>query len=753
MRKAFLAKLTTALFALTLLVSVSYSARAAATIVIQNTDSPSTGFNDPTPVAPVGGNTGTTLGQQRLNAFQFAANIWGATLNSNVTITIAAHWAPLTCSSSSGVLGQAGAARIFSDFTNAPMNNTWYSSALANALSGTDLDPASPDINATFNSNLGNAGCLDSSGTPTRFYLGVDNAHGSDVDLVAILMHEFAHGLGFQTFTTSSNGAQSGTSPGFPSIYDKFLLDNTTGKTWDQMTNAERQASAINNSHLVWNGSQTTADVASTLGTARLRVNSPGATNYTVGTADFGSRLSSPGLTANVTQASPADGCSALTNSGSISGRIALIDRGTCTFVTKVKNAQNAGAVGVIVANNVASPAVIQMGGGDITITIPTVMISQADGSTVKGQLGSGVNATLLLDVSTPAGADGQSRALMFAPNPIQSGSSVSHWDSVMFPNQLMEPSDSGDLTHSVTAPQDLTSSLMRDIGWPTASTPAPSPSPSPNPIDTADFFVRQHYTDFLNRVPDTSGLNFWTDQITSCGTNAACIDAKRVNVSAAFYLSIEFQETGYLVERMYKSAYGDAPGTSTFNGTHTLSVPIVRFSEFVPDTQTIGLGVQVGVGNWQAQLDANKQAFADAFVRSTRFGNAHATTLTPALFVDRLFTNAGVTPSTTQRNTAIGEFGVGAANTTDLTARGRALRAVAENPTLAVNESNKAFVLMQYFGYLRRNPNDAPENGLNYSGYDFWLTKLNQFNGDFASADMVKAFITSSEYRQRFGP
>jgi hypothetical protein len=324
-----------------------------------------------------------------------------------------------------------------------------------------------------------------------------------------------------------------------------------------------------------------------------------------------------------------------------------------------------------------------------------------------------------------------------------------------MSPNQLMEPSDSGDATHSVTAPQDLTASLMRDIGWPVASTPAPSPSPSPppaNPIDTAGFFVQQHYADFFSRSADTPGLNFWTNEITSCGTDAACISAKRVNVSAAFYLSIEFQETGYLVERMYKSAYGDAAGTSTFNGTHSLSVPIVRFSEFLPDTQTIGLGVQVGVGNWQAQLEANKQNFADAFVRSTRFGNAHATTLTPAQFVGRLFTNAGVTPSTQQLNTAIDQFN-GATNTTDLAARGRALRNVAENPTLSVNEFNKAFVLMQYFGYLRRNPNDAPEAGLNYTGYDFWLTKLNQFNGNFASADMVKAFITSGEYRQRFGP
>src|SRR5205085_11480726 len=166
-----------------------------------------------------GNNTGTTLGQQRLNAFQFAANIWGATLNSSVTITIRASWAPLTCTSSTATLGAAGSIGIFRDFPNAPVPGTWYPGALANALSGTDLNPNSPEINAQFNSNLGNTGCLDG----THFYLGLDNNHGSDVDLVAVLMHEFAHGLGFQTFTNPSTGTQaSGTGGPFPSVYDRF---------------------------------------------------------------------------------------------------------------------------------------------------------------------------------------------------------------------------------------------------------------------------------------------------------------------------------------------------------------------------------------------------------------------------------------------------------------------------------------------------------------------------------------------------
>jgi hypothetical protein len=265
---------------------------------------------------------------------------------------------------------------------------------------------------------------------------------------------------------------------------------------------------------------------------------------------------------------------------------------------------------------------------------------------------------------------------------------------------------------------------------------------PAGNAIDDASFFVSQHYRDFLNREPDPSGFLFWTNEINSCGTNAQCLEVKRVNVSAAFYLSIEFQNTGYMAYRTYKSAYGNMPGAP---------VPL-RIDEFLPDTQEIGKGVVVGQTGWEQQLENNKQAFALDFVTRTRFIALYPTTMTPSQFVDALFANAGVTPSTTDRNAAINEFG-GAGDTADAAARGRALRRVAENSILNQQETNKAFVLMQYFGYLRRNPNDAPEPGLNFNGYNFWLGKLNQFNGNFVNAEMVKAFIVSGEYRQRFGP
>jgi hypothetical protein len=261
------------------------------------------------------------------------------------------------------------------------------------------------------------------------------------------------------------------------------------------------------------------------------------------------------------------------------------------------------------------------------------------------------------------------------------------------------------------------------------------------NPIAQPPFFARLHYLDFLNREPDASGLAFWSDQITSCGADTACIEIRRINVSAAFFISIEFQQTGYLIYRMYRAAYGNLPGEP---------VP-VRFNDFLPDTQQIGLGVVVGQTGWEQVLENNKNVFAADFVSRLRFRAAHPTTMSPTEFVNRLFVNAGVMPTAAQRQEAIAEFGAGAVNTADAAARGRALRRVAENPTLSQQEFNKAFVLMQYLGYLRRNPNDAPDG--NFDGYNFWLGKLNEFNGNFVNAEMVKAFILSGEYKQRFGP
>ena len=260
------------------------------------------------------------------------------------------------------------------------------------------------------------------------------------------------------------------------------------------------------------------------------------------------------------------------------------------------------------------------------------------------------------------------------------------------------------------------------------------------NPINDAEFFVRQHYLDFLNREPDPGGFAFWTQQITDCGSDPQCIEIKRINVSAAFFLSIEFQETGYLVYRIYKSGFGNISGKP---------VPVV-LNDFLRDTQEIGRGVVVGATGWEQALENNKQAYALAFVQRPEFLAAYPNSLTAEQVVTQLNANAGGVLSPTEQANLVAVLG---AMPADVARRASVLRSVSEDADLKSAELNKAFVLMQYFGYLRRNPNDAPEIGLNFDGYNFWLNKLNEFNGNFVNAEMVKGFIVSGEYRQRFGP
>ena len=261
------------------------------------------------------------------------------------------------------------------------------------------------------------------------------------------------------------------------------------------------------------------------------------------------------------------------------------------------------------------------------------------------------------------------------------------------------------------------------------------APPPNGNPIDDPQFFVRQQYLDFLSREPDPNGLAFWTNEIASCGMDQQCVEVKRINVSAAYFLSIEFQQTGYLVYRINKAAYGNLPDAP---------VP-VKFNEFLSDAQEIGQGVVVGQTGWEMLLENNKQAFIKEFVNRPRFTSAYPQSMTPAEFVDKLNANGGNTLTPTERDHLVSDLETGAKT------RAAVLRIVAENEQITKQEFNRAFVLMQYFGYLRRNPNDAPDS--NFNGYNFWLNKLNSFNSDFAQAEMVKAFIAADEYRRRFGP
>ena len=470
------ALLSTAILAALLAPGAARPAHAS-TIVIINNDGAGEGFNDPTPVAPVGGNPGTTRGAQRLYVFNLAASIWGSLLPSTVTIRVLAQFNSLTCTATTGVLGSAGARSQHADFAGAEFANMWYCQALANSLSGTDQSSLE-DINATFNSDVDNSVCL---GTASWYY-GVDGNEGTDIELLPVVLHELGHGLGFQTFTTTSTGQFLG---GTPDIYAHFLLDKSNGLHWDQMSNNQRKASAINTGNLVWDGFAVNFRAASFLQhEPEVLVLSPGpiAGPYVAASAEFGPPANATGVTANVVLvndgvAPTGDACEPIVNGAALAGNIALLDRGTCTFVSKVAAAQAKGAIGVIVVNNVAG-APAPMGGTDPTITIPSLMISQADGTTIKNALLSGaVSASVHLSPTKIAGMHANGGVKLYAPNPLESGSSVSHFDTSSLPDLLMEPAINTGLHNDV----DLTRELFEDIGWlPRLTSVGPTPPVPP---------------------------------------------------------------------------------------------------------------------------------------------------------------------------------------------------------------------------------------------------------------------------------
>ena len=238
--------------------------------------------------------------------------------------------------------------------------------------------------------------------------------------------------------------------------------------------------------------------------------------------------------------------------------------------------------------------------------------------------------------------------------------------------------------------------------------------------IESPDYFVRQHYLDFLGREPDESGFNFWSNQILGCGGDAACIERRRINVSAAYFLSTEFQETGGLVDGLYRASYDRRP----------------LYSEFIPDAGTIAQDLIVGRPGWQQQLATNKAAFIDAFVNRAAFHAAYDG-LSSSDFMDALISHTGVSFSDSDRAALVNGLSEGTMT------RAAALQRITESQQFVSAKRNETFVTMEYFGYLRRDPDD--------SGYQFWLNKLNQFGGNFEQSEMVKAFINSGEYKARF--
>lgn len=462
--------------AATTLVLAALAAPAAAQsarIIVINGDPAGVGFNDPAPAAPVGGNPGTTVGQQALNVFQTAANRWAANLQSKQVISVIAFFTPLSCTATGAALGAAAPYFSIRDVPalqqggKALEPGTFYPVALAEKLTRQEITeaylPLEPfEIITFFNSRLGQPGCLTGSG----WYYGLDNDQPANrIDLLSVVMHEFGHGLGFTVGPTNAStglrASQTPTFAGYPSVWERRMLDLSTGKYWIGMTAAERAASAINTNRLVWAGQKVTNVIPSVLDPALVISGAFPAEDVQV--ASFGPLVSSFSgtVTAPLDSASSPLGCAPYGAGANTVGNIVLVDRGVCNFTVKVKNAQNAGAVAVLVANN--TTGLPGMGGVDATVTIPSWGISQSLG----GVLRASAPAPVSLGVSSKVRAGTTAGfARLFAPNPFQQGSSVSHFDVTMTPSVLMEPSITSDLTTRVKNPADLTLALLRDIGW-----------------------------------------------------------------------------------------------------------------------------------------------------------------------------------------------------------------------------------------------------------------------------------------------
>lgn len=389
---------------------------------------------------------------------------------------------------------------------------------------------------------------------------------------------------------------------------------------------------------------------------------------------------------------------------------------------------QTAHAAGPSVVQFSAATYNVQEGMTSTTITV--VRTGDVSGPATVDYVTTGVTASQRTDYTTAVGT------LRFAAN--ESSKSL---DMLISEDIKLEGTESFTITLSNGTGQAL-------LGQPsTASIVITDDSieAGPNPIDFDDIFVGQHYHDFLARQADSPGQVFWQNQISACGTNQACIEDRRINVSAAFFLSIEFQQSGYFVIRAHKAAFGSAS-----------AVP--GYLQFLRDQRRVGDGVIVGNSGWQALLEANRQAFLEEFVSRTEFTAVLPVGVSAATYVDTLFFNSGVLPTAIERQAAINAYGSG-----NIVGRAAALKSVIESDSVYNAQYNSAFVLMQYFGYLRRDPDDAPDN--NFDGYDFWLAKLNQFSlpGEnlrdesvalrrVKRAEMVKSFLQSIEYRARFG-
>lgn len=456
---------------------------AHAAIIPVNDDAPGAGLNDPTARAPEGGNPGTTVGDQRKIVYQFAADLWGSVLTTNIDVHVGASFGALTCDAGSAVLGSAGATTIYWDNTF-PLQGTWYHIALADQLANADLidDGVTPEITSQFNANLGQTGCLEGSG----WYYGLDgNTPAGMISFLDVVMHEIGHGLGFSGFMNKNTGGlgnYDGTPR--PDVYTHYAYDNVTGARFDDpsMTNQLRKTSITTPGRSSWDGGITKTQAPAVLGPQiGIQITGSLATNYTAyGTASFGPAATAANFNGDLVIVNDgvgdgADACEPLP-AGSLTGKVAFINRGgaTCSsavpsigFEGKAKNAQDAGAIAVIIGNVATSstPATAPGMADDpnFTVIIPTLSLNLNDANAIRTQA-TGMHAAFGEIAGTLAGADSGGRPLLYAPTTLASGSTFSHFDITLTPNALMEPFINDDLAANFDT--DLTAAVFADEGW-----------------------------------------------------------------------------------------------------------------------------------------------------------------------------------------------------------------------------------------------------------------------------------------------
>lgn len=454
---------------------VHLQAQSPAQFVFITNDPAGVGFNDNTAAATLsaqalGNNPGTTIGELRRKVLEAAGARWSQFLNSQIPVLVDVDFEDLGGSSAGGItLAGASATSYVKNFANTPRPGIYYPLALANSLADTDLRPTFSDIDITVNSNAE----LDGNSGPSWYY-GLDgNTPSGLINFSDVIAHELGHGLGFASFANVQTGAFAF---GDPDIFSTLIYDSEVFLSWENMNDSGRASSATNDPFVVWIGpySSTAADGVNDYITSGKQNFTIAGTSYPALQANFSSSISGDGFTGELVLVNDgvnvtSDAAEVIINTTELSGKIALVDRGIVNFDLKVSRAQDAGALAVVIANNVGGDALITPN-GESTDPVPVIFVSENSGTNLKVLLSSGNPVSITLFTSLlivnegGSAAEFQTNIRLHAPATLAPGSSVSHWSADAFPNLLMEPNNSSGLNANL----DLSPLLMKDIGWDT---------------------------------------------------------------------------------------------------------------------------------------------------------------------------------------------------------------------------------------------------------------------------------------------